>query len=274
MMDTETQQIQGADGRRQRRKVRDPHVGMQEPSPQPVEWKPRVCMSSREPSPTHSGSASLGKSTLRGKRVLTDVTASYSPHQAEIPDSPQSTGRDRIKSMPAGEGDDRSLTFIARRGSELAEDDEGSRWRDTSSQAQDSVELDSITGEDQAHALRQSPSDEVMDRLPGDISWQDPHPSLPPNIWILTTKSPTLIWSLWNKTSLDAVTLSAMTGEVQRNMGLNQLTHMKIKFSDRQQEWRIVLHRDDESRYQDIKVMLMKKTRIRDVWYSPAYPDL
>ncbi|KAL8807389.1 MAG: hypothetical protein Q9182_000728 [Xanthomendoza sp. 2 TL-2023] len=232
--------------------------------------KPRVCVSNKDLPPSRP-------SLSNGTGALTDITAAYVPFSKEIPDSPQVADQDLVNDMPIVEDDDRSQTFVALPRCDRARlDDEGdpqsctrggSLSGEVTSQAEESVELGSVLSGYQARASQHSAADEASDK---QTSWREAPPDPAPNIWILTTETPTLSWMWWNEASIDAMSLKVMTEVVKRHMQLDHLAQMKIIFGDRSQEWLIVLRSDDEWRYQDIKAMLMAKTDVRDIWFSPA----
>ncbi|KAL8681516.1 MAG: hypothetical protein Q9186_002402 [Xanthomendoza sp. 1 TL-2023] len=284
--DTDSTGIQGPNSHWWRGKMENARSSVQKPASlvegvhvaafKQVTKKPRLRMSTRELMPSRPLSSN-------GPRALTDVTAAYVPFTNEIPDSPQVAEQDLVDGMPVVEEDDRSQTLVALPTSDRARvDDDGipqsctrgtresSLSGEVTSQAEDSIELGSVVGRYQAHASQHSAADEAHDEPSEDMSWREPQPDPPPNVWILTTKTPTLSWMWWNEASLDAMSLGIMTEVVKRHMQLDQLRQMKIIFADRSQEWLIVLRSDDEWRYQDIKAMLMAKTDVRDIWFSPV----
>ncbi|KAL8811594.1 MAG: hypothetical protein Q9200_001685 [Gallowayella weberi] len=278
--DTDSTGIQDPSSHCWRAKAETARSSVQEPSPS-VEGvhtaafkrfakKPRVCESNKDLTPSRP-------SLSTGTGALTDVTAAYVPFTKEIPDSPQVAGQDLVNGMPIVEEDDRSQTFVVLPRSDGARLDDkgipksctrgGSLSGEVTSQAEESVELDSVPSGYQARASQHCAADEASGN---QRSWLGTPPNPAPNIWILTTRKPTLSWMWWNEASINAMTLNVMTEVVKRHMQLDHLGQMKIIFGDRSQEWLIVLRSDDEWRYQDIKAMLMAKTDVRDIWFSPA----
>lgn len=61
-----------------------------------------------------------------------------------------------------------------------------------------------------------------------------------------------------------------MCEEVKGQMGLKYLASLRMKVSNRKENWVIDLDLGQELRHEDIKAMVQADTRIRDVYYSPA----
>ncbi|KAL8733642.1 MAG: hypothetical protein Q9166_002052 [cf. Caloplaca sp. 2 TL-2023] len=228
----------------------------------------------------------IERRVTHGSVMLDDTVPSLS-HEREVPDSPLFVSQNPLDSMPVAEGGKRSQTPESPRASRRSVMDEDDRkpWvvgtRETSLRSQapsreDSIDLGSVHPDDELTALRQSAGTQADDRQRGQMSGQLFAPGntrLPPRLWILTTRTPPFLWTLWDGASLETVTLDLTKAKLKSHLELDRLTRIKIRFSDRKQEWMMVLSSWDELQYQDIKATVAAKIRIRDVYFSPDYRD-
>ncbi|KAL8982413.1 MAG: hypothetical protein Q9205_003073 [Flavoplaca limonia] len=196
----------------------------------------------------------------------TGVMAPLLQSEVEIPDSPLSAQEDDLDGTSITQGDNRSQTYVAPTSSHHDDDTGGEDERElydastrgTSTpmektpEREESVDLGSCFLRQATDAQRQAAGDAM---------------SLPPNIWIL---APNQSWVCWDKTSLDAVDLGTIGDEIKRQMGMEHVESLRMRISDRQEKWTIVLRLGEELRHQDIKAMVKADTRIRDVYYSPV----
>ena len=195
----------------------------------------------------------------------TGAMAPFLQSGMEVPDSPWFGGEDDHDGVPAGQGDDRSRTYIAPTSPhdhDVGEGDDAGLYDVSTREAsilgenspvrEESVDLGPGFSAHEAYPQRESISDSTQ---------------LPPNIWIL---APSRSWVFWDKSSLDDVTLGVMCEEVKGQMGLKYLASLRMKVSNRKDNWVIDLDLGQELRHEDIKAMVQADTRIRDVYYSPA----
>ncbi|KAL8921090.1 MAG: hypothetical protein Q9172_004212 [Xanthocarpia lactea] len=222
------------------------------------------------PRPTNLSQATGGRPWPIGPRMPTsdncamDVTAPSLRSEREIPDSPSSVVDDQVNRRSIDKGDDRSRTYVSPTSpKERRIDDEDSQELYESSTRESSVQVETLSRREESVELDSFPPENRVDG-PGQpaVGFSD----LPPNIWILT---PNLSWMCWNKASMDAVTLHAMSEEVKSHMKVESLPELTMRISDRKENWIIVLRPDEELRHQDIKAMVKANPRIRDVYYSP-----
>ena len=222
------------------------------------------------PSPTTLSQAIGGKPWPIGPRRPTsdncamNVRAPSLRSEREIPDSPSSVVDDEVDRRSNDKGDDRSWTYVSPTSpNEGKIDDEDSQELYDVSRRESSVQVENLSRREESVELGSLPPGNRADG-PGQPAGG--FTDLPPNIWIL---APNLSWMCWNKASLDAVTLHAMSEEVKSQMKVESLPGLTMRISDRKENWIIVLRPDEELRHQDIKAMVKANPRIRDVYYSP-----
>ncbi|KAL9636736.1 MAG: hypothetical protein Q9204_002136 [Flavoplaca sp. TL-2023a] len=221
---------------------------------------------------TTKGNAIVGENgPTSTERAIEDdshtcVMAPVLQSEVEIPDSPLSAQEDDLDGTSITQGDNRSQTYAAPTSSHHDDDTSGEDDRDlydvstrgTSTpmektpEREESVDLGSWSLKQATDAQRQAAGNAM---------------SLPPNIWIL---APNQSWVCWDKTSLDAVNLGTIGDEIKRQMGMKHVESLRMRISDRQEKWTIVLRLGEELRHQDIKAMVKADIRIRDVYYSPV----
>lgn len=196
----------------------------------------------------------------------TDVVAPLLQSEVEIPDSPLSTREDDLDGTSITQGDNRSQTYVAFTSSHhdhgTGGEDDGELY-DVSTRGT-STPMENTPEREESVELGSGSSRQVMDtqrQAAGNAM------SLPPNIWIL---APNQSWVCWDKTALDAVDLGTIGEEIKRQMGMEHVESLRMRISDRQEKWTIVLRLGEELRHQDIKAMVKADTGIRDVYYSPV----
>ncbi|KAL8953990.1 MAG: hypothetical protein Q9222_000200 [Ikaeria aurantiellina] len=214
-----------------------------------------------------------------GEVILEEANRGNSPIATHVPfqrlerhsfGSAESLDQSRMDVEPLGEGDDRSITLFVAPGSRrstaepeeagtpppsVSSGDDGT-WNDVTSQQNQVPASSAITNIHEMDVVRQSVEDQAAQR---------PNLSLPPNIWVLTVEGSFSSWHQWTRIPLELLTIEDLARGVKKQTQKDHIDLMRIKLSDRKQEWIAKLRPDDELNFQDVKEMVCSKTTIRDI---------
>ncbi|KAL8708252.1 MAG: hypothetical protein Q9220_006829 [cf. Caloplaca sp. 1 TL-2023] len=221
------------------------------------------------------------------EHVLEEATRGNSPFVPHVPlrrletrslESAKSPDQRHLQAEFLDDGDDRSTTlFIApgsRRSTAESEEPEGSplvyseddrMWNHAAAEQDQVPASHAATEMHEMDVARQSVEDQAIQRPLARIGQRNPSQSLPPSIWILAVEASISSWHQWTRIPLEVLTIADLARGAQKQTQRDHIAVLKIKFSDRKQEWVVNLRPDDDLNFQDVKEMVSLKTKIRDI---------